>query len=395
MMLANRQPMLLWWGAEYTCIYNDAYTPVLGTKHPWALGQPVREVWSEIWTVLQPLIDTPFHGGPATWMDDIELEINRHGYFEETHFTVAYSPVPDDTAPTGIGGVLATVTEITAKVIAERRVAALRDVGARLAGATTADAVCAIAADTLASYALDVPFAQLYLLDDAGRARLAGSAGITGDVPAWPRAEPIVDLTALSIRAPGPWPDPPAQAIVEPIPAATGPAGFLVAGISARLRLDDDYREFHRLACTQIGAAIARVRAYDEERRRAEALAALDRAKTVFFSNVSHELRTPLTLMTAPLADALAEPDLSPAQRERLELVQRGGTRMHKLVDTLLDFARIEAGRSSTVLAPTDVAALTEDLASSVRSAIERTGVQLVVACEPVGAMQIDPAMWE
>ena len=115
-LLANRFPLLLWWGPEYVCIYNDAYRPVLGAKHPWALGQPVTQVWQEIWPILEPLIDTPFHGGPATWNDDILLEINRHGFVEETHFTIAYSPVPDETAPGGIGGVLATVHEITGKV---------------------------------------------------------------------------------------------------------------------------------------------------------------------------------------------------------------------------------------------------------------------------------------
>ena len=120
-LLANRFPLLLWWGPEYVCIYNGAYRPILGTKHPWALGRPVREVWQEIWPVLQPLIDTPFHGGPATWNDDLFLEINRHGFVEETHFTVAYSPVPDETAPGGIGGVLATVHEISDKVVADRR----------------------------------------------------------------------------------------------------------------------------------------------------------------------------------------------------------------------------------------------------------------------------------
>jgi hypothetical protein len=103
-LLANRFPLLLWWGPDYISIYNDAYRPILGTKHPRALGQPFREVWPEIAHVLTPLIDTPFNGGPATWMEDILLELNRHDFTEETHFTIAYSAVPDDTAPRGIGG---------------------------------------------------------------------------------------------------------------------------------------------------------------------------------------------------------------------------------------------------------------------------------------------------
>src|SRR5690348_4936318 len=78
-ILANRFPQLLWWGPDYISIYNDAYRPILGRKHPWALGKPVRECWSEIWSILKPLIDTPFHGGPATWSEDIELQINQIG----------------------------------------------------------------------------------------------------------------------------------------------------------------------------------------------------------------------------------------------------------------------------------------------------------------------------
>ena len=131
-LLANRFPLLLWWGPQYISLYNDAYRPVLGTKHPWAVGRPVRECWKEIWHILEPLIDTPFHGGPSTWNEDISLEINRYGFVEETHFTIAYSPVPDDTVSTGVGGVLATVHEITETVIGERRVRALRDLGARV-----------------------------------------------------------------------------------------------------------------------------------------------------------------------------------------------------------------------------------------------------------------------
>ena len=163
-LLANRFPLLLWWGPEYVCIYNDAYRPVLGAKHPWALGQPVTQVWQEIWPILEPLIDTPFHGGPATWNDDILLEINRHGFVEETHFTIAYSPVPDEAVPGGIGGVLATVHEITGKVVADRRVSVLRDLGARSGDAKTAEEACAIAAKILAAHAADIPFALLYLV---------------------------------------------------------------------------------------------------------------------------------------------------------------------------------------------------------------------------------------
>ncbi len=80
-LVANRFPQLLWWGPQFCCIYNDAYIPILGAKHPDALGKPCEQVWSEIWPILKPLIEVPFGGGPATWMEDIPLEVNRRGFF--------------------------------------------------------------------------------------------------------------------------------------------------------------------------------------------------------------------------------------------------------------------------------------------------------------------------
>src|SRR5579862_5036973 len=156
-LLANRFPQLLWWGPQFCSLYNDAYVPILGDKHPWALGRPVSEVWKEIWHVLKPLIETPFHGGPATWMEDIPLELNRRGFFEETHFTIAYSPVPDETVSSCIGGVLATVHEITEKVVGERHVRALRDLGARSVEPKSVQEACVIVRETLSSHSKDIP----------------------------------------------------------------------------------------------------------------------------------------------------------------------------------------------------------------------------------------------
>ena len=400
-LLANRFPLLLWWGPRFCQIYNDPYRPVLGSKHPGSLGQPAAECWSEIWDIIGPLIETPFQGGPPTWMEDIALEPNRHGFVEETHFTIAYSPVPDDTVESGIGGVLATVHEITAKVVGERRVVALRDVGARATDAKTAEEACEVAAEALARHPKDVPFALLYLVDESRkRARLAATCGVVmgdaaapltielegGESPAvWPLADVVRDEAACVIDdlsshlpgavPPGPWSDAPRQAVVLPIHSnrAHRLAGMLVVGVSSRLALDDSYRSFFELTASQIATAIANARAYEEERKRAEALAEIDRAKTQFFSNVSHEFRTPLTLMLGPLEEALsrADGDALPGSRELVDVAHRNGLRLLKLVNALLDYSRIEAGRSQLAFQPEDLTALTREYASMFQSAME------------------------
>ena len=427
-LLASRFPLLLWWGPEYTQIYNDAYAPILGVKHPHkALGQPVSKCWNEIWHVLQPLIDTPFHGGPATWMEDIELEINRSGRIEESHFTVAYSPVPDETAPSGIGGVLATVHEITEKIVGERRVAILRDLGAVAGEAKTAEEACSTAADVLSKYPKDFPLALLYLNDvDGQHTRLVGCSHVAQGEPGapsvielhrdlaadatWPLSQVMRTLgtviaTELTDRFQGNvprgvWSESPSQAAVVPVRSshASHLAGFLVAGISAGLRCDEAYLSFLDLAARQIATSIANARAYEEERTRAEALAAIDRAKTAFFSNVSHEFRTPLTLMLAPLHDLLArsQTHLSPTAKDQLELVNRNAARLLRLVNTLLDFSRIEAGRVQAVYEATNLAAFTSELASVFRSATDRAGLRLLVDCRELGEpVYVDRDMWE
>lgn len=422
-LLANGFPQLLWWGPQFCSIYNDAYIPILGTKHPWALGRPVSEVWNEIWHVLKPLIETPFSGGPATWMEDIPLEINRRGFFEETHFTIAYSPVPDESVPSGIGGVLATVHEITEKVVGERRVLALRDLGARSVEPRSAEEACIIVREELTTRSKDIPFLLLYLLDEKRQnANLACCVGAeegdracpqsvdlnSQESQVWPLSEVLAtedtrlvpDLQNRFDRVPpGPWLDPPNTAAVLPIRSNIQHqlAGFMVAGLSSRINFDKSYRDFLELMSSQIATTIANARAYEEERKRAEALAEIDRAKTLFFSNVSHEFRTPLTLMLGPLEDVLGgDKELADAYRKNLEVAHRNTLRLVKLVNTLLDFSRIEAGRIQASYEPTDLARLTGDLASLFRSAFERAGIKLLVNCATTTeSAYVDREMWE
>src|SRR5262249_52725509 len=120
------------------------------------------------------------------------------------------------------------------------------------------------------------------------------------------------------------------------------------------------------------------------------------RAKTAFFSNVSHEFRTPLTLLLGPTEDALGDPSTKDVNRERLTLMHRNGLRLLKLVNTLLDFSRVEAGRTQASFEPTDLSAFTAELASRFRSAAERAGLSLQVDASAIGEpVYIDREMWE
>jgi signal transduction histidine kinase len=428
LVLHNDSGMLLWWGPDFVQLYNDAYRPVLGDKHPRAMGQPFRECWSEVFHILGPLAERPYRGGASMTSDDLPLLINRKVHREETHFQVAYSPVPDETAqPIGIGGVLATVTEITEQAYGSRQLEMLRDLGARPAaqGQTTEQA-CRVAAATLARNAWDVPFTLLYLLDDDGRhARLAASArfdeqdllaqaGSAIDLDAappaprwqWPLAEAIrerrivtvEDLSSCPFELPvSPWSDRPRSALILPLASPERPRayGALVCGISPHRLLDTGYHAFFELAAAQVVTALRNARALEEERRRAEALAEIDRAKTAFFSNVSHEFRTPLTLMLGPLQDALAS-EVGALRGDDLQAVHRNTVRLLKLVNALLEFSRAEAGRVQVSLRPTDLATFTRELASTFRSTIERAGLGYEVDCPPLPEpVRVDREMWE
>ena len=175
------------------------------------------------------------------------------------------------------------------------------------------------------------------------------------------------------------------------------PAGFMIAAINPFRRFAPAYAGFVDLLAGQIAASLDNARAYAEERRRAEALAEIDHAKTVFFSNVSHEFRTPLTLMLGPLEDLLGSTNgMAPTERGQLKIVHRNSLRLLKLVNSLLDFSRIESGRAVANFQPVDLAALTRDLASNFRSACDQAGLRLVIDCPALPPeATIDRDMWE
>jgi signal transduction histidine kinase len=413
-MLDSRYAMWMLWGSELTFFCNDAYLPTVGLKRDWVLGARSDKVWEEIWPDIGPRIARVLAEGQATWDEALLLYLERSGYPEETYHTFSYSPVYDD--DDRVAGMLCVVTEVTERVISERRLGVLHALGRR-SGVESVSTCSRRLCHVLARHPLDVPLAGLYLADHEGvLTRAAASdahaeAALPGilrpdssnvwaldQVGSAQAALVVTDLPERGVRVPfAVPPDLVRTAVTLPLRASGAQLlGALVLGCSPRRALDDDYRSFLDLVAQQCAAAIAEAQAYQAERQRAEALAELDRAKTAFFSNVSHEFRTPLTLMLAPIEEAMGNEGVPQPVRERLAIAQRNAERLRRLVNSLLDFARIEAGRAEATYEETDLAALTRDLASTFRSAIERAGLRLVVECPPlVGGTFVDREMWE
>jgi signal transduction histidine kinase/DNA-binding response OmpR family regulator len=370
MLLPSKAQIAVFWGSEFVLLYNDAYRPVLGAKHPEALGTRGNQVWSEIWDgQLRALLEGVVRTGEAFWARDLLFVMQRHGFVEDTYFDVSYDPVRVESGT--VGGVFCIVTETTERVVGERRLALLRDLAAQNATARSESEACVLAMNTLVGKP-DVAFALAYLGDELHAATPGATERLAEAAPALVKTLP---LPSSSGRRPG----------------------RLIVGVNGRRPFDAGYCSFLDLVADQLAIALTNARAYEVERQRAEALAALDRAKTAFFSNVSHEFRTPLTLLVGPLEDELMD-DAAPGglHRERVETAHRNALRLLRLVNTLLDFSRIEAGRIDASYEPTDLSGLTADLASVFRSAVEKAGLALTVDCPPLPeAVHVDRDMWE
>ncbi len=417
--LTSRFPLSIWWGPEYVLLYNDDYRPMLGqAKHPRSMGQLALECWAEIAHIIGPMLDGVMKTGKATWQTNQLLPIDRNGYLEEAYFTYSYSPIRVESG--AIGGVFTVVTETTESVVGERRLRQLRRLSAIASESGSAEGACR--ACEAAFDPSDVPFSLTYLVEDDGkRARLVASSGVApehavarrqsvdltaDDDTGWPLAmaaaslvpQLVTDLaTRFGVLPGGPWLAPSHRAMVLPVARPGEPHAFalVVVGVSPALELDRNYREFFELVADHLATALANAFASESQRKRAEALAEIDRVKTQFFSNVSHEFRTPITLLLGPLEEAIASPARALAGDE-LEMAHRNALRLLKLVNALLDFSRIEADRVKACYQPSDLSKLTTDLASAFRSAIERAGVSFRVECPSLPhAVYVDRDMWE
>ncbi|QKV75851.1 chemotaxis protein CheB [Amycolatopsis sp. Hca4] len=411
--------MCLLWGPDLLQFYNDAYRLVLGAKHPAGLGRPHRECWPEAWHLNEPRYRRAL-AGEAVSLEDALHPITRHGDTENAWFDLTFSPLRGD-GPAPVG-VLVTAIETTREVLGRRRL----DLLSTLAGYTRKSASGRAALESfvgaLGDDAPDIPFAAAYLTDPTRqRAELVAAVGtpaggplaphtalLSWQPPKWPLAElvatgePVLvpDLArvfrGVTVGADG---EEPGCAMLFPLGerSAHAPAGVLVLGVSPRLPLDEAYRHFLVLVAAQATAALTDAVHRRRQGDRIDQLVELDRTKTQFLSTVSHELRTPLTLLLAPLDDLAAPTAGVPAElREHVDVATRNARRLLGMVETLLDFSQLEAGRVRARSEPTDLARLTEDIASTFRGATDRAGVALHVDCPALSApVPVDPEMWK
>lgn len=424
--LSSRYPMVIWWGPDLVLLYNDAWIPILGPqKHP-ALGRPGRQVWPEVWHIVGAQLNSVLETGKATFSDDQLLPTFRPGYLEESYFTYSYSPIHDESG--AVGAVFTAVVETTERVIRERRLRGLRALGEKTASAATQDGagvetVCVAALSALAEDRSDIPFAVAYARGPGSETPcLIASMGLTDSSPVSTVPPSLLDggwggdsapsggASVRFVSMPPEWQvSTGANAVGDDRPATVAmllvqpgdhdlPAVMVAAGVTPHRVLDDEFRGHLQLVSAQLGRAIGDAQAYESSRRRAEALAQLDKAKSDFFANISHELRTPLTLIAAPVEDSLhdvREP-LGPLQRQRLEIIQRNATRLRRLVDDLLDFASIEAGKKQPERQFVDLSAVTRELVDSFAPAAERARLRLFSSIDTFAQpIAVDVSMWE
>jgi len=417
-MLTSRQPIWIGWGKDLIKFYNDPYRAIVGGKHPWALGQPASMVWKDIWKDIGPMLRQVMENDEGTYVESQLLIMDRNGYNEETYYTFSYTPIPGDHG--GTAGMICANTDDTDRIISERQLKTLTQLGKRLTDSKSNEKVVEESITTIRENPHDFPFTLFYMIAE-GRVLLSSHTDLGMSIMAVPREIDLerddelsrllrVAMTTrkwqvfgdigskIGVMPKGVWDSPPDKAIVLPIVQSGGKSayGFLVVGLNPHRLLDDKYSGFFSLVADQVATSFSNVRALEEERKRSEALAAIDLAKTTFFSNISHEFRTPLTLLLGPIEEALSDPDTSPVNRSNLEVAYRNALRMQKLVNALLEFSRIEAGRVEGTFTPVDIGGLTADLASTFRSAIEKAGMELQIHTYPVrDEVYVDIDMWE
>jgi GAF domain-containing protein len=291
-VLPSRMPMLLWWGADLVQLYNEACIPLLGHKHPVALGRPAAQSWAEAWEEIGPLAAGVLLGQGATYAQDRLLLLDRRGYLEESYWTFSFSPVLDEAGR--VRGVLVALQETTSVVVGNRRLQTLHELGGiSTAEAKTASDVCRATVQILERNRADVPAALAFLAGpDRKELEMCQASGLhPATEKAWSTVSPpesalplwAVHETRGNQRVPisgsaleGAFlPDPvsgavPTEAMVLPLvePDGGAPIGTLVLGFSACRPPDDDVAFFFDLVARQVSTALSDARAYQSARER-------------------------------------------------------------------------------------------------------------------------------
>ena len=401
--LSSNFPIAIYWGPELTLIYNDAWSAIPGNKHPWAQGKPAIKVWPEIWNDIHPQFQKAL-SGVAGGSKDALLPMQRHGYTEECYFDFTFTPIWGESGR--VEGIFNAVIETTYRVVNERRAFLLQRLTDAINAVTDNKAVYEKTSAVLADAQKDVSFFAIFEFSEGRRPRLcAASRDFDAASVDWPFQEVhdgnVVHIDAISDYLPrvprGYWPEPPTEALLLPLRRTDGKVfGCLAGGLSARRKDDKDYRTFFESMASIISGELNTIRSLEEQRERAEVLAQLDKAKTAFFSNISHEFRTPLTLMLGPVEAAIEHGGISEDQTQNLKTAYRNGLRLQKLVNTLLDFSRIEAGRMEAEFQSVNISGLTRDIASAFTTAVQNAGISYNVNIDDIAdPVSIDVEMWE
>jgi signal transduction histidine kinase len=397
-MLASRQPMSLWWGNSLVHLGNDACRPLLGRKHPSALGSPASAVWEEWWDLLEPRADAAIRRHEGSTTPALRFLMDSHGQALESYFAMSAHAIPGEHGD--FGGVLWTFNDMTASVLREREMACVDALRRELARARDVREVSSRACAALATHPHDLPFAALYAVDASrAEARLVSRAGATpasetlpealmlGDACVWPFAVALdadapqripLDDPRFGLLPHGPWERAPREALIVPVAALDdGAALVLAAGLNPHRAFDAAFERFIAMVHGEIAASLESARRAHAERDRdlAKACAAsherevrelreLDTRKTEFLATLAHELRNPL----APLRNGLEVIRLSSADPAKIDkaraMMQRQLQQMVRLVDDLLDVSRVSRGKLE--LRPADV-----DMATVLKTAVE------------------------
>jgi PAS domain S-box-containing protein len=356
----SRFPMFVWWGRELINIYNDAYVPILGKRHPAAFGLPAQPTWHEIWSVVGPQADAVMQRGEATWNERVLLVMERHGYTEDTWFTWSYSPILDETGK--VGGLFCACVEDTGWVLAERS----RDrIAKELAEARTRLEATLTAAE-IGTWTWDV--ASNAVVADENLARLFGISSADaagGSIELYVAKihpddrERVRQQIATTIRESETYRQ------EYRIMTSSGDVRWLIA--RGRVERDEqgaatrlpgvvlDITERKRAEETLERFAIERERLLAaEQAARAEAEAA-NRAKDKFLAVLSHELRTPLSPVVMTIHAIEADAELPEKYRNDLAMVRRNIDLEVTLIDDLLDLSRVTSGKLRLQLQPVHV----------------------------------------